>query len=1028
MKIADVSIKQPVFITMIIIALVVIGALSYSRLGVDLMPDITLPIVAVTVANPGVGPEEMESQVTKPIEDVLSTLNGLDKLYSTSSEGVSVIVAQFVLEKDTQQASSEVREKVATIRNTLPREIIEPIIDKFDPSAVPVVSFGIQSKGNSVGLPELRTLIEDNIKPSIQQVDGVGAVNIIGGLEREIQVEVDLNKMNALGISIAQVTQAIRGENLNLPAGRVTEKTQDFLIRTKAEFGSLQEMLDIVVATVAGNPVYLKDIGTVKDGFKTKRTISRLNGLENISLVVQKQSGTNTIKVADQVYKTIDRIKAAYPNLEIRPTVDTSVIIRNSRNEVINSLILGILFAGLVVFFSFGDLRNTLITVAGLPVCIIAVFAVMSALGYTVNVITLMALSLSVGLLIDDAIVVRENIFRHMDKLGQTPRQAASDGTSEVGLAVMATTLTIVAVFLPVAFTAGIAGKFFRQFGVTVAAAVLISLFEAFTFAPMLSAYFFRKAEKDGRKTLSSRFGGLVSKFYEKLGNNYRPVLRWALGHRKTIVLITTLVFILSAYLFTLVGTGGAPHGQQPEFNLSIQTASGSSLEQTDQIVRRIETVLRQQKEITDLSTIVGSSDGSSDVASVNVKLNLPPKDSQAYQDRLRPLLAVIPGATITFQEAMSMGGAAFSSMQQLPVQIDLKGTDLGHLSKASDNVVQALQSVSGLVDINSNNRPPKPEIQIQIDRERATRLGAGTYQVASLMRSMIDGDLASKYREGEKLIDIRVRATEDLRFNLEKIREAYLPTMRGGSITLDQVAQLKIVSGPTQIKRANRIRRISISANVLKGRALNEITRKADAALAAVRFPGDVSYEYSGQVEMTRQMFGSLTLALFLAIVFVYMVLAAQFGSFIQPFVIMLALPLSIIGAVLGLLLANKLFDMVAFIGLIMLMGLVTKNSILLIDYTNTLRRRGLKRAEAIVEAGSTRLRPILMTTMAMILGMIPVAAGLGASSNFRQAIGFTIIGGLTSSTLLTLVIVPVVYSLLDDLALRFKKKNTVR
>lgn len=1025
MRIADVSIKQPVFITMVIIALVVIGGLSYSRLGVDLMPDITLPIVAVTVANPGVGPEEMESQVSKPIEDVLSTLNGLDKLYSTSAEGMSVIVAQFVLEKDAQIASTEVREKVASIRNSLPREIIEPIIDKFDPSAAPVVSFGIQSKGDKMSLPELRTYIEDKIQPLIQQVDGVGAVNIIGGLEREIQVELDLNRMNAQGISIAQVTQAIRGENLNLPAGRVTEKSQDFLIRTKAEFQSLQEMLDIPVATVAGNAVYLKDIGTVKDGTKTKRTISRLNGQEDISIVVQKQSGTNTVKVADQVYKTLARIKAASPDLDIRPTVDTSVMIKNSRNEVINSLILGILFAGLVVLFSFGDLRNTIITVAGLPVCIIAVFAVMSALGYTVNVITLMALSLSVGLLIDDAIVVRENIFRHMDKLGQTPRQAASDGTSEVGLAVMATTLTIVAVFLPVAFTTGIAGKFFRQFGVTVAAAVLISLFEAFTFAPMLSAYFFRKAEKGGRKTLASRFEGLVSKFYEKLGNNYRPILRWAISHRKTMVLITTVVFILSVYLFTLVGTGGVPHGQQAEFNLSIQTASGSSLEQTDRIVQRIEAVLRQQKEVRDLATIVGSTDGSSDVATVNVKLNLPTKQAEAYRDVLRPKLSSIPGATITFQEAQTMGGAAFSTMQQLPIQIDLKGTDLGHLTKASDDVVNALQTVSGLVDINSNNRPPKPEIQIQIDRERAARLGAGTYQVASLMRSLIDGDLASKYREGEKLIDIRVRASEDLRDNLDKIRQAYLPTMRGGSITLDQVAELKIVNGPTQIRRTNRTRRISISANVIKGRAMNEITKKADVALAGVRFPSDVGFEYSGQVEMTRQMFSSLTLALFLAIIFVYMILASQFGSFVQPFVIMLALPLSIIGAVLALLIANKLFDMVAFIGLIMLMGLVTKNSILLVDYTNTLRKRGMKRAEAIVEAGSTRLRPILMTTMAMILGMIPVALGLGASASFRQAIGFTIIGGLISSTVLTLVVVPVVYVILDNVASKFSKKK---
>ncbi len=1027
MRIADISIKQPVFITMIILALVVIGGLSYSRLGVDLMPDITLPIVAVTVANPGVGPEEMESQVSKPIEDVLSTLNGLDKLYSTSSEGVSIVVAQFVLEKDAQLAATEVREKVAAIRNTLPREIIEPIIDKFDSSAAPVVSFGVQSKGDKMNLPQLRTYIEDHIQPFIQQVDGVGAVNIIGGLEREIQVDVNLDRMNALGISITQVSQAVRGENLNLPAGRVTEKSQDFLIRTKAEFQSLQEMLDIPVATVAGTPVFLKDIATVKDGYKTKRTISRLNGKEDISMVVQKQSGTNTVKVADQVYKTLARIEAANPDLEIRPTVDTSVMIKNSRDEVIRSLILGILFAGLVVLFSFGDLRNTIITVAGLPVCIIGVFAVMSALGYTVNVITLMALSLSVGLLIDDAIVVRENIFRHMDKLGQSPRQAASDGTSEVGLAVMATTLTIVAVFLPVAFTAGIAGKFFRQFGVTVAAAVLISLFEAFTFAPMLSAYFFRKAEKGGRKTLASRFEGLVSKFYEKLGNNYRPVLRWAISHRKTMVLITIVVFAMSAYLFTLVGTGGFPHGQQPEFNLSVQTASGSSLDQTDRIVRKIEAILRQQTEITNLAAIVGTTDGASDVATINVKLNLPTKEAQAYQDRLRPMLSGIPGATITFQEAQTMGGAAFSTMQQLPIQIDLKGTDLGHLTKASDEVVRGLQGISGLVDINSNNRPPKPEIQIQIDRDRAARLGAGTFQVASLMRSLIDGDLASKYREGEKLIDIRVRASEDVRDNLDKIRQAYLPTLRGGSITLDQVAQLKIVNGPTQIKRTNRTRRISISANILKGRAMSEITQKASAMMTGTRFPSDVSFEYSGQVEMSRQMFSSLTLALFLAIIFVYMILASQFGSFIQPFVIMLALPLSVIGAVLGLLLANKFFDMVAFIGLIMLMGLVTKNSILLVDYTNVLRRRGSKLSEAIVEAGSTRLRPILMTTMAMILGMIPVAMGLGASASFRQAIGFTIIGGLISSTILTLVVVPVVYVILDNFGAKFRRGERV-
>jgi len=1026
MKIADISIKQPIFITMIILSLVVVGVLSYSRLGVDLMPDISLPYVAVTIANPGVGPEEMESQVSKPIEDTLSTINGIDKITSTSAEGVSVVLAAFVLEKDAQLAATEVREKVASIRNTLPREIIEPVINKFDPSASPIISFGILSKSGRMNLPQIRRFVDDTIKVQIQQVDGVGAVDLIGGLEREIQVEVNLDKMNALGISIAQITQAIRGENLNLPAGRVTEKSQDFLVRTKAEFTSLPEMLDIVIANVGGNPVYLKDIAAVKDDFKTKRAISRINGRECVSLIVQKQSGTNTVKVADQVNKMIAAVKTSNPDLDIRTTTDSSLMIEESRDDVINTLILGILFAGLVVLFSFGDLRNTLITVAGLPVCLIAAFGVMGALGYTVNMITLLALSLSVGLLIDDAIVVRENIFRHMEKLHQDPKQAASDGTSEVGLAVTATTMTIVAVFLPVAFTTGIAGKFFRQFGVTVAAAVLISLFEAFTFAPMLSAHFFKRVERNGKKTLSSRFQDLVTRLYDKLGNNYRPLLRWALKHRKTMILITTLVFFLSAYLFTVVGTGQTPHGSRPEFNLVIQTPSGSSLGQTDSIVRSIEKILKAQPEIGDVAAVVGSTDGSSDVATINVKLTIPTKLAQEYQDKLRPMLTDIPGASITFQEASSMGGAAFASMQQLPVQIYLKGTDLAALSNAADQVKLALQNISGLVDVNSDNRPPKPELQIRLDRERASRLGTGTAQIAAAMRSIVDGDIASKYREFEKLYDIRVRASEDVRFNLEKLGRVYLPTMRGGTITLDQVGRLQAVSGPTQIKRSNRTRQIMIGANILKGRALNEITQKVNASLAALPFPKGVTYQFGGQVEMNQKMFASLGLAMALAIVFVYMVLASQFGSFVQPFVIMLALPLSMIGAVLGLLLANKLFDMVAFIGLIMLMGLVTKNSILLVDYTNVLRKRGLKRFEAIVEAGSTRLRPILMTTLAMILGMIPVAAGFGTSSGFRAAIGYTIIGGLISSTILTLVVVPVVYSILDDLVLKARRKKT--
>ncbi len=1026
MRIADVSIRQPVFITMVILALVVVGGLSYMTLGVDLMPDISLPIVAVAVANPGVGPEEMEQQVTKPIEDSVSTINGIDKVTSTSSEGMSLVLAVFKIEKDAQVAATEVREKVAAIRNTLPREIIEPIINKFDPSAIPVVTFAILSKGGRMSLPEVRQFVDDDIKVRVQQVDGVGSVDLLGGREREIQVRVDLDRLNAQGIPLSQVTAAIRGENLNLPAGRVSGTAQDFLIRTKAEFTAVPEMLDIVVASVGGAPVRLRDVAAVVDDFKTRRDISRINGRECVSMVVQKASGTNTVKVADQVHRIMARIQADNPDLDIRTTVDTSVMIKESRDDVLRTLVLGILFAGVVVLFSFGDLRNTIITVAGLPVCLVAAFAVMAFFGFTVNIITLMALSLSVGLLIDDAIVVRENIFRHMDKLGKDPMTAASDGTSEVGLAVTATTMTLVAVFLPVAFTPGIAGKFFRQFGITVAAAVLISLFEAFTFAPMLSAHFFKKADKSsGRKTLGWRLEHLVTGAYEKMGGQYRPILRWSLGHRKTIIALTLAVFAASGYLFTVIGSGGVPHGERPEFNLAVQTPSGSSLEETDAIVTSVESLLKSQREVGDVATVIGSTDGSTDVASLNVKLNLTTDQARLFEDALRPKLAAIPGASFTFQEASSMGGAAFAAAQQLPVQITLKGPDLAELYATGDRVKMALQKIGGLVDVSSDNRPPKPEIRIVIDRDRAARLGTSTAMVAMAMRSIVDGDLASRFRDREKLIDIRVRATDDVRNDVARLSRVYLPTMRGGSITLDQVATLTPVSGPTQIRRSNRTRQVMIAANVLQGRSMNDIVQKVTETLKTMGLPRGITYEFGGQIEMNQEMFASLGLALGLAVVFVYMVLASQFGSFVQPIVIMLSLPLSIIGAILGLLLANKLFDMVAYIGLIMLMGLVTKNGILLIDYTNVLRRRGMKRLDAIIEAGATRLRPILMTTLAMILGMIPVAAGFGTSSNFRAAIGYTIIGGLTSSTILTLVVVPVVYSIVDDLSMKFGRKR---
>lgn len=1022
MKIVNTSIKNPVFITMVILLIIVMGLLSYTRIGVDLLPDISLPIVAVTTVNPGVGPEEIEQQISKPIEDIISSLNGIKKVSSTSSEGISIVTAEFDLGIDADKAASDVREKISSIRSSLPRDILEPIIDKFDPAAAPILSFAIIS--DKLSLPELRNFVEDSIKTKIERLNGVGSVTVIGGLEREIHIDVNINKINSLNIPISQISQAIKNENLNLPAGRLTEKTIDFLIRTKAEFKTVKEIENIPVGSFAGNTIFLKDVAKVYDDFKTKKSISRVNNKESITIVIRKQSGTNSVQVAEEVKKQVSKIQSYSPNISIIQATDESEFIQEAKDDVLNSLIEGAILAGIVVLFSFGDLRNTIITIVGLPVCIIGTFAVMNYLGFTLNVITLLGLSLSVGLLIDDAIVVRENIFRHMEKLGKDPMKAAYEGTTEVALAVMATTFTIVAVFLPVAFATGIAGKFFREFGITVAAAVLISLFEAFTFAPMLSAYFFRKVKHDNPNKFSEKFQNAVSKFYNNLGNNYKPLLKWSLTHRGAIIIITTVIFFASIYLFNFIGTGGSPKGDRPDFNIVIQAQSGSSLENTDKIVKEIESILFKEQNVEYVFSVIGNTDGSSDEATMNVKLKTRGITKQ-FQDYIRPKLANITGATISFQESSAIGGAAASAIRQLPIQINLRGNNLENLMKASEIVKSSLKEVQGLVDINTDYRTPKPEIIINIDRDRANRLGVNTFQIANAMKTVIDGDVASKFRSGEKLIDIRVRADKDIRKDFENIKNIFISS-KNGLISLNQIANLSISNGPTQIKRNERTRQITVAANTISGTAVNEIKNKIENKLKNIDLPKDVTYFFGGQVEQTGEQFQSLFVSLILAVVFVYMVLASQFNSFTQPLSIMFALPLSIIGAIIALLVGNKLFDTVAFIGLIMLMGLVTKNSILLIDFTNVLRKRGYNRFDAIIEAGSTRLRPIIMTTLAMILGMVPVAFGFGTSTDFRAPIGYTIIGGLISSTLLTLVIVPVVYSIIDDISMRFKKKTS--
>jgi len=1002
MWVSDTSIKQPVFVTMLMLALLVVGILAYFTIPVDLLPDVSIPVVSVTTVYPGASPDEIETRVTKVLEESLGSLNGVDTIQSTSAEGISQLVIRFQLEHSASEGVRDVQERIAAIRNRLPQDIQEPVIQRFDLSALPIMSFAIAPKDRSFAPGELRNRVENDIQPLFERIEGVASVNVSGGREREIHVNLNLAALRARHISPQQVVGAIQAQNLSVPAGHITENGQNLLIRTPGEFDSLDDLRNIVVGGGSA-PVFLRDIATVEDSFKEASRYSRLNGQDSVVLSIQKQSGTNTVQVADAVKEEIARIEADNPDLRVVIARDQSGFVRDSTNDALFDLLLGGLGAMLIVLLFFRDMRNTLVTVAGLPVIMIGTFGVMKATGLTFNMITLLALSLSVGLVIDDAIVVRENIFRHME-MGKHPKEASREGTAEVALSVMAMTFTIVSVFLPVAFTTGITGRFFRSFGLTVAFAVLISLIEAFTFAPMLSAYFFKQQEA---KTEEEQMG----RTYRVIDRYYRAILGWTLRHKVVTAFIALAFFAVSLATLPFLKFAFLSNVGENSVNLGIKLPPGTTLQQTDNTARQVETVLAQRPDVVDVLSSVGGP-GSPEQASFFVKLRKGVTGEEIEKD-LRASLAGIPG--LAFGNGGMEGGSP-TSITGRAIQIKLLTTgDFHNLDVASQKVMDAIRDVPGLVDLARSYEPGKPEMQIVVDRQRAADFGLTTAQIGSTVRMLINGQKASRYRLDGDEADILVRLRPEDRQNTAGLLSLYVSTPRGTPIPLGSVARLERTSGPTQILRENQQREIIVGANAL-GRTQNEVVQDIRKRLEKVTLPPGIEVSYGGQTEQMQKSFRSLVTAMLLAIIFVYMVLASQFGSFTQPLVIMLALPLSFVGAFLALFVTDKPLDMMAMIGMIMLMGLVTKNSIMLVDFTNQARRRGLDRDDALLESGPLRLRPIMMTTLALIVGMFPVALGMGAGGGFRATMAIAVIGGLITSTLLTLLLVPAAYGLLDD------------
>ena len=1021
MKLADVSIQRPVFATMMVMALVVLGLFSYVKLNIDQYPDVDIPYVTATTVLPGAGPEQIESDVTKKIEDAVNLVAGIDHIQSISQEGISIVIIQFKLEIEGRQAAQEVREKIAAVRANLPADIKDPVIQRYDPASQPIMTLTVSGERSG---KEITTYTKDVIKPRLENVPGVGSVDLVGGDEREIQIDVDAGRLQAYGLSIQDVIQGVSAANVEIPAGNLIQGPRELLLRTMGKYTTVADFAKVVVATPGGRVVHLSDLASVVDGAKERTSLTRVDGKRAVGLNILRQSGSNTVRVADALKQQLERVGAALPaDLHIMVARDNSTFIRDSVHDVIFDIIYGGLLAVIVVYLFLANLRPTIISALALPTSIIASFIIMYALNFTLNVMSLMALSLAVGLLIDDAIVVIENIYRHMHE-GSTPMEAAKAATSEIGLAVMATTFTIVAVFVPVAFMPGIVGRFFYQFGITVSVSVLVSLFVAFTLTPMLASRWLRKEDEE-----LTNSGGLLRRglyhfnhIFDIMSRRYQRAISWSLAHRKTIVLGAVVIFLLSFFLMRFLGSSFFPSNDQSEFNITVNASPGSSLAQTADVCARIETALRKHPEVTTILTTIGA--GNDPVTRGNILVKLVKKRERtkgvdALMDEARAELRKVAGANLGFQTQGGPGG------QGKTLIMSARGEDMTELQRVAGAVEQIVRTTRGAVDVENSLETSKPEVRINIDRDKASDLGINVGLIATTVRAMVDGYVATQYQEGGEQYDVRVQLQRNDRTSLQDIDNLTvkstkdLPAKRKLLIPISDVAAVSQGSGPSKINRFDRQREIRIDAN-LSGRLLGEVLGDVQARTGQLQLQPGYSVRVTGQGEMQAESFGNILLSLALAVVFVYIVLAAQFESFSYPFAIMLALPMSLIGAVFALLVCGSALSVISMIGIIMLMGLVTKNGILLVDYANVLRDRGMARTEALVLAGSTRLRPILMTTFAMIFGMLPVALGLGEGSEFRSPMGQAVIGGLITSTLLTLFIVPVVYSIIDDLGTR--------
>ena len=1034
-----VSLKNPVFATMLMAALVVMGLFAYQRLKVDQFPNIDFPVVVISTEYPGAAPEIVESEVTKKIEEGVNSISGINSLTSRSYENQSVVILEFQLSVDGRKAADDVREKVAAIRPSLRDEVKDPKVLRFDPASRAIWSLAVlpdASQGKVPDAVQMTNWAEQTLKKRLENVRGVGSVSVVGGTAREINLYLQPAAMQALGVTADQVVNAVKAENQDLPVGAIRSLEQERMVQIDARMQRPQDFGHIIVARKGSTPIRLSQVAQVHDGAEEVESLALYNGQRTLLLSVQKAQDENTIEVINGLAKTLAEMqKQTPPGIRLEPITDASRPIRVAVDNVRRTLIEGALLTVLIVFLFLNSWRSTVITGLTLPISIIGTFMFMQMFGFTINMITLMALSLCVGLLIDDAIVVRENIVRHV-QMGKNAWTASMEGTQEIGLAVLATTLSIVAVFLPIGFMQGIIGKFFHEFGITIVAAVSISMFVSFTLDPMLSSIWHDPAihahGAHGKPvTLYDRTLGRITAWFERatdrMSEGYQSILSWSLVHKRKTLLAAFSIFVLSIVMVPMLGTEFVPKADYSETSVTFQTPVGSSLQATEAKARQVEQIIREMPEVryTVASLNTANAQGKNN-ANVYVRL-VDRKDRSRNVDQLsaalRDRLQHIPGITVTHVGLLDAVGG------NKQIEFSILGNDQKELERIARDVMGRVRSIQGLVDLDSSVKDSKPTIRVDVLRDSASNVGLGTAQIAGPLRTLIAGQTVGNWRApDDQTYDVNVRLAPEVRSHPENLQR--LPLVIGSQadgsarvVQLGQVAHVSESTGSTQINRRDLMREVAINANTY-GRSVGEVSGDIRKVLDGMQLPPGYSYQFGGSTKNMAESFGYAMSALAMAVIFIYMILASQFKSFLQPLALMTSLPLTLIGVVLALMMFGSSLSMFSIIGVVMLMGLVTKNAILLVDFAIRSREAGMERTEALLMAARVRLRPILMTTLAMVFGMVPLAFALTEGSEQRAPMGQAVIGGVITSSLLTLVVVPVVYCYMDDLAQWMRKK----